>query len=275
MFEKPKLIAQALVGSLTKRLLGPHVVSLIIEAEGYLYAVDPEDFCVGRTLRYSGNYASEEVKRYRGFLRPASRVLVVGAHIGTVAIPLAKACKQLIAIEANPSNFDLLKKNIVLNSIQNCKAINVAASDKEERLAFLLNRANSGGSKRVPKNKEFKYYYDNPRQIYVNAARLDTCLDDKEFDLVIMDIEGSEYFSLKGMQEVLASTKALVVEFLPHHLKNVSDVSVEQFLSVISPHFSKLTIPSQQLVVSASEFTDCLTKMYEEGREDSGIIFEK
>ncbi|MGH7427267.1 MAG: hypothetical protein ACREJ4_02740, partial [Candidatus Methylomirabilaceae bacterium] len=62
-----------------------------------------------------------------------------------------------------------------------------------------------------------------------------------------MDIEGSEYFALQGMQKILAHARVLVVEFLPHHLKNVSGVTVEQFLSVIPPHFRTLTIPSKGL----------------------------
>jgi hypothetical protein len=62
---------------------------------------------------------------------------------------------------------------------------------------------------------------------------------------------------------------------LPHHLKNVSGVTVEQFLSVIEPHFSIMTIPSRRVKIGASEFVRCLTAMYNLGQGDEGIIFEK
>jgi hypothetical protein len=65
------------------------------------------------------------------------------------------------------------------------------------------------------------------------------------------------------LQDILSKTKLLSVEFIPHYLKNVSGVTVEQFLSVITPHFSKMTIPSKKKVVELSEkFNIFLSEMY-------------
>ena len=116
---------------------------------------------------------------------------------------------------------------------------------------------------------------DNPETISVKAVSLDRYLEKKDFNIVVMDIEGSEYFALQGMQKILSKCKLLVVEFLPHHLKNVSGVTVEQFLSVIAPHFTKLTIPSKQISCGFSDFVNHLTKMYSLDQEDESIIFEK
>ena len=66
---------------------------------------------------------------------------------------------------------------------------------------------------------------------------------DEKFDLVFMDIEGSEYFALKGMQNTLRRTENLVVEFISHHLKNVANVSVSEFVSIIEPYFQYLYVP--------------------------------
>jgi FkbM family methyltransferase len=270
-----KLLIQALIGLFTKKTLGSHVYALITKSDSGLFAVDPEDRGVGRKLRVTGKYGLDEIERLRPYITSDSRVLIVGAHIGTLAIPISKFCKDVVAIEANPATYDLLKINIALNSSFNCQAINIAASDKEENIEFLLSRANSGGSKRVPKTKEFIYYYDRPEKISVKAVSLDKYLKERDFDIVVMDIEGSEYFALQGMQEIVSKCKLLVVEFLPHHLKNVSGVTVEQFLSVIAPHFSKLTIPSKRITLRSSEFTSHLSKMYNLEQEDEGIIFEK
>lgn len=199
----------------------------------------------------------------------------MGAHIGALAIPISKLCKKVVAIEANPNTYELLTKNITLNATSNCHAINIAASNKEGTIQFLLNRSNSGGSKRVPKNKEYMYYYDNPEEISVNAFSLDEYLDDHEFDIVVMDIEGSEYFALQGMQEILSKTKLLAIEFLPHHLRNVSGVTVAQFLSVIEPHFSRLTIPTKNITVETKSFISSLSDMYDCEQEDEAIIFQK
>ncbi|MBE3094206.1 MAG: FkbM family methyltransferase [Actinobacteria bacterium] len=270
-----RLLIQALIGAFTRKILGTHVYALIAKSDSGLFAVDPEDCGVGRELRMTGKYGLDEIERLKPHITLDSRVLIVGAHVGTLAIPISKLCKDVVAIEANPATYDLLTINIALNSSSNCQAINIAASDKDENIEFLLSRANSGGSKRVPIIKEFMYYYDNPKIISVKAVSLDNYLKEKDFDIVVMDIEGSEYFALQGMQEIIAKCKLLAVEFLPHHLKNVSGVTVAQFLSVIAPHFSKLTIPSKQLSLNAPDFISHLTNMYNLEQGDEGIIFQK
>jgi len=279
---KLKMFVRTMIGSLicsvTKMLLGPHVFALLVKSDNGIFAVDPEDYedyGVSRRLRKVGNWGTAEIERLRPHITPDSRILVVGAHIGTLAIPLAKISGKVVAIEANPRTYGLLVQNIALNSVANCTAINVAASDKDEEIKFLLSRANSGGSKRVPRNKEYMYYYDNPKEISVRAVSLDEHLEEKDFDIVIMDIEGSEYFALKGMQSILSKCKFLMIEFLPHHLRNVSCVTVGQFLSVIAPHFSRMTIPSRDKTVGPSEFLDYLSEMYENEEGDEGIVFEK
>ena len=270
-----RLAIQALVAAITKKILGSHVYALIVKSENGLFAVDPEDYGVGISLRVKGQYGLNEIERLKCRITLDSRVLIVGAHIGTLAIPISKLCKEVVAIEANPITYDLLITNIALNSVSNCRAINIAASDKDENIEFLLSRANSGGSKRVPKIKQFMYYYDKPEKISVKAVSLDQYLEEKEFDLVVMDIEGSEYFALKGMHEILSNSNLLAIEFLPHHLRNVSGVTVAQFLSVIEPHFTRLTVPSKQHVLGRSEFVGYLSEMYDKGQGDEAIIFEK
>ena len=265
---------QALKGAFTKRILGPHVYALVVKSDSGLFAVDAEDYGVGGELRTTGNYGSAEVQRLKIHITSASKVLIVGAHVGTLAIPISKLCNQVVAVEANPATYDLLTTNIALNSASNCQAINIAASNKEESIEFLLNRANSGGSKRAPKIK-WLYYYDNPETISLKAVSLDDYLEEKDFDIVVMDIEGSEYFALQGMQKILSNCRILAVEFLPHHLKNVSGITVEQFLSVIAPHFSKMTVPSKRVRVDAPEFLKYLNAMYKLEQGDEGIIFEK
>jgi FkbM family methyltransferase len=269
-----KLANQALKGAFTKRVLGPHVYALITKSDIGLFAVDPEDCEVGGELRMKGKYSSEEIERLKPHIASDSKVLVVGAHVGTLAIPISKLCEKVVAVEANPATYKLLTINITLNSASNCQAINIAASDKEETIEFLLSRVNSGGSKRVPKIK-WLYYFDNPETITVKAVSLDEYLEEKDFHIVVMDIEGSEYFALQGMQGILSRCKLLAVEFLPHHLKNVSGVTVEEFLSVIEPHFSRMTIPSKGLRVDAPKFAGYLTEMYYLEQGDEGIIFEK
>jgi hypothetical protein len=90
-----------------------------------------------------------------------------------------------------------------------------------------------------------------------------------------MDIEGSEYYALKGMQKILSACKVLAVEFLPHHLANVSGVTVAQFTALIEPHFSKLTIPSKRLQLNSTEFVSQLTEIFNLNQGEDALLFEK
>lgn len=268
------LLFQLWMGKFTKRMLGPHVSALVVDTLNGRFAIDPEDYELGKILRETGVYGQAELQAIESYLTAESRVLIVGAHIGTLVIPIARRVSQVTAIEANPATYDLLQMNLVLNAVDNCQAINIAASNKTEKLDFLINRTNSGGTKRVPKSKEFIYYYDQPEVRQIQAVSLDDYLTDQNFDLILMDIEGSEYFALLGMQRLLSHAKALMIEFLPHHLKNISGVTVPEFVEAISPHFSRLTIPSQGLVLPHSEFIPRLTAMVASQQGDDGIIFD-
>ncbi|MAH09160.1 MAG: hypothetical protein CL961_05775 [Euryarchaeota archaeon] len=257
------------------RQLGDGVKSVIVESKNGTLAVDPRDLEVGLKLRNNGSYGLDEIARINDLISTQSNVLVVGAHIGSLVIPIAKNCNNVVAIEANPNNFNLLKTNLHLNKSENVTIHNIAASSKQETIKFQMNVVNSGGSKRLPKNNEYMYRYDNPEVIEVQAHSLDEYLDENNFDLVLIDIEGSEYFAMQGMEKILSNCNTLIVEFLPHHLKNVADVTVEQFLSLIPKQFTKLTIPSKKETHPIDIGGVVLQQMYNNKEGDDGLIFTK
>jgi len=257
------------------RQLGDGVKSVIVESKNGTLAVDPRDLEVGLKLRNNGSYGLDEIARINELISTQSNVLVVGAHIGSLVIPIAKNCNKVVAIEANPNNFNLLKTNLHLNKTENVSIHNIAASSKQETIKFQMNVVNSGGSKRLPKNNEYMYRYDNPEVIEVQAYSLDEYLEDNNFDLVLIDIEGSEYFAMQGMEKILSNCNTLIVEFLPHHLKNVADVTVEQFISLIPKQFTKLTIPSKNETHPIDIGGVVLQQMYNNKEGDDGLIFTK
>ena len=257
------------------RQLGNGVKSVIVDSKNGILAVDPRDLEVGYKLRNYGSYGLDEITRINQLITTKSNVLIVGAHVGSLVIPIAKNCNKVVGIEANPNNFNLLKTNIHLNKAENVSIHNIAASSKQETIKFQMNIVNSGGSKRLPKNNEYMYRYDNPEVIEVQAHSLDDYLDENNFDLVLIDIEGSEYFAMQGMTKILANCNTLIVEFLPHHLKNVADVTVEQFLSLIPKEFTKLTIPSKNETHPTDIGGVVLQQMYNNKEGDDGLIFTK
>ena len=256
-----------------QRSLGHDVTGLIVDAKNGRFAVDPADLEVGAKLRLHGAYGMDEVERIAGLIDGSSSVLVVGSHIGSLVIPIAKMCSKVVAVEANPRNYRLLETNIKLNDATNVEPHNVAASAKEEMIRFQMNTVNSGGSKRVPVHNRYIYTYDNPEVIEVQAHALDVYLDDHAFDLVLIDIEGSEYFAMQGMSSILGQTKTLIVEFLPHHITNVAGVALDDFLAQVPEHFTKLTVPTKNATYDRGEGMDVLRRMFAAGEGDDGILF--
>ncbi|MGB0490489.1 MAG: FkbM family methyltransferase [Candidatus Poseidoniaceae archaeon] len=256
-----------------RRSLGNDVTGLIVDAKNGRFAVDPADLEVGAKLRIHGAYGLDEVDRVAGLIDETSSVLVVGSHIGSLVIPIAKMCSKVVAVEANPRNYRLLETNIKLNDATNVEPHHVAASAKEEMIRFQMNTVNSGGSKRVPVHNRYIYTYDNPEVIEVQAYALDAYLDDHAFDLVLIDIEGSEYFAMQGMTSILGQTKTLIVEFLPHHITNVAGVALDDFLAQVPEHFTKLTVPTKNATYDRGEGMDVLRHMFVAGEGDDGILF--
>jgi FkbM family methyltransferase len=264
-----------LVGRLKQRLVGRNVIALLADTDQGLFLVSPEDQGVGRELARDGSYGVEEIERVLGLVKEGSEVLIVGGHVGSIAIPVSRRVRSVTVIEANPVTFKLLSANILLNRAENVAAIQVAASNKRETIDFVLSRANSGGAKRKPRMASYQYFYDHPAIVPVQGDRLDTLLTGKRFELIFMDIEGSEYFALSGMQTLLQNANHLIVEFIPHHLRNVSAVTPQEFIGAISPHFARLHIPSKRLTVGQHQFLNVLQDMYTRNESDDGILFSK
>ncbi len=244
MIEKIKLYLKlkplALLAHWRHLLLGKHTKAILTETWNGLILVPAMDFFIGRKLAYRGRQNEFLVSKLLSVTDRSSDVLIVGAHVGTILIPIAKACKSVVGIEANPKVFDLLRISVVLNGLNNVELINVAASDEAGELQFIANDVNSGGSK-VYQNlqRRYEFFYDDPEIISVQSARLDELLEGRSFDLIVMDIEGSEYNALKGMPETLLRAKYLVLEVLPNHIENVAGVSKRQFIDQIPETFAR------------------------------------
>jgi FkbM family methyltransferase len=262
--------------SRAKRIVfGRNTDALLVRSRNGLLLVDVDDQYVGRHLTYEGEYGRLELERLQAVLSPSDNLLIVGAHIGAIAIPISHSCRSVTAIEANPRSFQLLQLNVAINRCENVHAVHIAASDKAEQLTFVASTVNSGGSKRMPVVHDPMYFYDSPQLITVQSARLDDTLRGMKFEIVLMDIEGSEYFALRGMQDILSYATALFVEFVPHHLRNVSNVTVGQFLAPIQPHFSRMFVPSQGCTVPRSDWCPVLQVMYDRNESDDGVFFSK
>jgi FkbM family methyltransferase len=252
----------------------------LITAKHGKFWIDPRDEFIGRRLEQDGEYQEEELELLMTCLKPEKDAVVVGAHIGAFVIPMARHCRRLVAVEANPDTFGLL----VLNRREN-KAYNVeckyGAADKREGecVEFLCGTANSGGSKRAPKTMRDDYVYDQPATVQVPTLCLDYLCRGMSPSLIHMDIEGSEVFALRGAQELLARTEYLSVEFISHHLTHVAGVTVDEWLAPIRPHFNHMLLPGDSklnrphVYLEPADWHEMLQNVVDAGVGIENIIF--
>ncbi|RZJ89172.1 MAG: FkbM family methyltransferase, partial [Chryseobacterium sp.] len=154
---KSKFQSDLTEAKIIKTAVGPYSKFIVTDTEQGKFAVDVEDMEVGKKLRADGEYQPEELVLLEHFIDNTSEVLIVGAHIGAFVVPLARKVRLITAIEANPASFALLNLNLHLNEIKNCRTFNLAAGEKSEKICFLQNRVNTGGSKRKPIRSDYMY----------------------------------------------------------------------------------------------------------------------
>ncbi len=257
--------------------MSEHIVGHITTSEQGTFAVSSTDTVIGECLRRYGHWGWHDLQEWMSYLKPTDNVVIVGAHIGTTLVPMARVVRSAVGIEANPETYKYLTCNMILNGSAkdgNVVVWNIAISDKRETLKFMANRLNSGGSKRVPLHDDPMYDEVGQEIIEVQAYTLDERFE-KPFDAIFMDIEGSEYFALKGMPRHLEHARLLVMEFIPHHLRNVSGVTPEQLAALIVPYFDAMIVPTLRQTIRKHEIAAALRHLFDHDHSDDGLIFIK
>ncbi len=231
--------------SCLKRLFGTYVKGVLFETHNGALLSSPMDTEINRSLGHYGQYDLDKIHYLNKIIKEDYIVYFLGVHIGTLLVPLSKRANKVIGFEANPDTFEYLKYNLCLNNVSNAIVYNYGVYDKQGTSLFYKNKANTGGSKIKPHSDQFIYNYDQPTETTVKTI----CLDDfvslsrlPHPDVMIVDIEGAEYAALKMAGQCLSNCKYLYVEFVPHHLSNVANIDVNEFLSVIVPYFNKMVI---------------------------------
>jgi len=152
-------------------------------------------------------------------------VIDVGAHIGPYTLKAAKRVGlngKVIAIEADPENFDILNRNIQLNKLTNVIALNYAAYSKEDKIRlYLLKGKESSYTKyntvmtdRAGNEKRF---------VEVQANTLDYLLQSngikhEQVNWIKIDVEGAEFDVLKGAKDILSKSNNISLLIEIHNL---------------------------------------------------------
>jgi FkbM family methyltransferase len=165
-------------------------------------------------------------------------VVDIGAHIGLYTIISSKRVGtngKVIAIEADPGNFEMLNRNIKLNQLTNVIALNYAVYSKETKIKLYLPSGESGFTKYNTIVSDWANNED--KFVEVNANTLDYLLQlnqirEEEVNWIKIDVEGAEFEVLKGATNVLSKSKDIALLMELHGPPNVYRPKVQEFLNL-------------------------------------------
>lgn len=167
------------------------------------------DTAISHALRTDRAYEAYEIELIGRLLRSGDYALDVGANIGLHTLAMAAACGptgRVIALEPDPSNVRLWKKNVLVNNVHNAELRPVAASDISGRARLYLNGSNLGDHR----------LYDHDRaehSIPVVTRTVDEIWQGLERNpaIVKVDVQGWEPHVLAGASQLLNSAAPLAV----------------------------------------------------------------
>jgi FkbM family methyltransferase len=265
-----KRLWRSLRGHFRSKILSRHGVAILTETKNGTLAVDPRDFNVSRALLTQGEYDWNEIELLSRLLSRKSRIVVVGAHIGAVLIPLVRMAgiHQAIAYEPSPRNFKLLQVNVVQNGLDDVVELrNIAVDERQGRARFSENLINTGNSRLSEASGNV--------EVVVDTLDASMPTDWDWIDLLIMDVEGAEVRAMRGATRTLEKTQFLYVEFAPEQLQEQRSTAAE-FVELAATYFKSAHIlgaASERL--DAAAFTKYLRKISSRRGLLLNILFSK
>ena len=200
-----------------------------VEIDGHKMFLDSLD---SLRLSINGVYEEFETEIVKKIIKKGDVVVDVGANIGYYTLIFAKLVGKegkVFAFEPEPTNFNILKKNVKINEYENVTLINKAVSNKTGKMTLDLDEINKGGHSISKNNSE--------KTIEIESIRLDDYFKTYygKINFIKLDIEGAEVEAIKGMSEILGKNEEanIMAEYNPQSLSNLGTNSEEYLTSLM------------------------------------------
>lgn len=187
------------------------------------------------SLSVYGKIDSLETEILKKILKKGDVVLDIGSNIGyytLIAADCVGETGQVFAFEPDPSNFDLLQKNIRVNNYSNVTLVQKAVANENGSTKLFLSTFNNGDHR----------LYDSSEgrdSIIIDVVRLDDFFADfkRPINFIKIDIQGAEEKAFQGMKNLLQNNQELnmIVEFWPYGL-NLFGTDPEIFLKNLNQY---------------------------------------
>lgn len=174
---------------------------------------------IQRILAYVQRFYEEAMlEDIQGRVLENNVIIDVGAYIGNHAVFFAKYCgSQVYSIEPNGAAFDLLKKNLRLNQVEDrTTTLNMGVGKKAGKASVESFSENNMGMSKLKKDEEGLIVIETIDHLFADLQRV---------DVMKVDVEGMELDVLQGAETVLKKHCPLlyVETATPNHLHQIAD----------------------------------------------------
>lgn len=216
-------------------------------------------------------------------LRPGDIVIDVGANVGAhtlLASRLVGPTGRVHAIEASPSIFQMLEKNVRINQAANVSTYNAAVSDSAGSVTVYLNRRSNLGGTTILRTEADQR--SAGAEAVVPSCPLQDLVpadDIRAARLIKIDVEGAEWLVVKGMQKLLGelAQDAIIVAELTRSGLDAFGASPKDFLAVLADAgFAPYEIANEypaEFYVDPPEVE--LRPLGRQSRNDGDLVFKR
>lgn len=210
-----------------------HYKSNYVIIDGRKMHLDPND-----SLRLSlKEYAPFHKKLTYKEIKKGDTVIDLGANIGFWTLYFAQKVGEdgkVFAFEPEPTNLELLQKNVKENDFKNIVIEQKAVSHSNDKLKLFLSYETTDHRIYDPG--------DNRNFIEIESIRLDDYFkSDEEIDFIKSNIQGADFSAIKGMPNLIQRSKKLkiMIEFYPELLRKFN-ADPGEFLTTLQDFGFKL-----------------------------------
>lgn len=169
------------------------------------------------------------------YVKKGDTVLDIGVNIGTTITRLARHVGEngfVYGFEPSPSNYTRAVGHVQVNGISNCQIENKGLGDRPGVFKLFKVNEHNPGMNRILNNGETEYPYDE-----ISIITLDDYCREKminQVNAMKIDVEGFEYFVLKGGTEVLTKSKPVILMEVNVKLFSEHKISVQQIFNLLT-----------------------------------------
>lgn len=154
---------------------------------------------------YGNPFEHGPMMAWKSLLQPGDLFIDVGANVGAYSLWARQLGASVIAVEADPTVVERLRRNLVLNSVQDIEIVEKALSNQEGNIEFTVGMDATGHIASGSRS-------DSERTQTVAAITLDQLLGERTVTGIKIDVEGAEALVLKGAEKALGEHRIRAIQ---------------------------------------------------------------